>query len=386
VEEFFFMADKRIVVWIQRFHDRPHLVLQWNDPETGKRKSQSAKTADEKQAEIARADLEADLNAGRYQEASRMSWERFRELFEAESVATRRPNTRQLYRDTLNLFEGLCHPTSLKGVTERTVSAFVRGMLNAKIKNRLGYLPSSIKTFLQFLHTALMWAAHQKLIPECPKFPTVKVPKKKPSSVPAESFEKLVAKAEDEQMQTYLLCGWLGGLRLSEAIELEWEPTDKLPWVDFTRDRIWLPAEFAKSSEDQWVPLDPSLKEALLRMPRQGRKVFRFISARTGKPISPKAMSQRVCVLAKKAGVRMTMHTLRKGFGCRYAGKVPAQVLQRLMRHANIKTTMDYYANVDVAVKEAVLGPQRNGLRNTSPTPANVPSSAAPVITDEPRS
>jgi integrase len=44
-------------------------------------------------------------------------------------------------------------------------------------------------------------------------------------------------------------------------------------------------------------------------------------------------MSDRVIRLAKKAGVRLTMHTLRKGFGCRYAGKVPAQVLQKLMLH-----------------------------------------------------
>jgi hypothetical protein len=50
------------------------------------------------------------------------------------------------------------------------------------------------------------------------------------------------------------------------------------------------------------------------------------------------------------------MHSLRKGFGCRYASHVPAQVLQKLMRHANIKTTMDYYANVDAAVEAAVLG------------------------------
>ena len=44
-----------------------------------------------------------------------------------------------------------------------------------------------------------------------------------------------------------------------------------------------------------------------------------------------------------------------------------AHVLQKLMRHANIKTTTDYYANVDNAVMEAILGPggaKRNGSRN----------------------
>ena len=42
------MAEKRVTVWVQRFKDREALVLQWLDPDTGKRKSKSAGTADEK--------------------------------------------------------------------------------------------------------------------------------------------------------------------------------------------------------------------------------------------------------------------------------------------------------------------------------------------------
>jgi integrase len=74
--------------------------------------------------------------------------------------------------------------------------------------------------------------------------------------------------------------------------------------------------------------------------------------------------------VARQAGVKLTMKSLRKGFGCRYAGKVPAQVRQKLMRHSNIAITMDYYANVDDAVEEAVLGPRRNTSRNSTPKDA----------------
>jgi hypothetical protein len=80
------MSDSRITVWVQRFKDRPTLMLQWIDSETGARKSKSAGSADPKEVEKARADLEYELNHGRYQEASRLTWERFRELFEAEST------------------------------------------------------------------------------------------------------------------------------------------------------------------------------------------------------------------------------------------------------------------------------------------------------------
>jgi integrase len=87
---------------------------------------------------------------------------------------------------------------------------------------------------------------------------------------------------------------------------------------------------------------------------------------KTDQPITVDAVSHRIVRLARQAGVKLTMRTLRRWFGCRYAGHVPAQVLQRLMRHSNIAITMDYYANVDAAVEEAVLGNQRNSSRNTS--------------------
>jgi integrase len=376
------MSEKRVRVWVQRFKDRPTLMLQWIDPDTGRRKSKSAGTADEAKAEDARADLESDLNNGRYQEASRMTWERFRELFEEEYVAPLRANTRRNYAATLDAFERLCNPRQLRGISERTLSSFAAALRKepGRTAGAEGMAASTVRVRLQFLHTALAWAAEQKLLTQVPRFPTVKVPKKDPQPVAAEVFERLLARARGEQMRAYLLCGWLAGLRLSEALVLEWDENDKAPWVDFARDRIVLPAEFVKAVKDQWVPLDPQLRAALEALPRQGKKVFRFVDWH-GRPLTASGVSQRVIDLAQKAGVRLTMKSLRRGFGCRYAGKVPAQVLQKLMRHANIKTTMDYYANVDDAAMEAVLGPQRNTSRNSragQQPPENQPDGASP--------
>jgi integrase len=243
------MTEKRVTVWVQRFKDRAHLMLQWIDPDTGKRKSRSAETDDEKKAEEARSDLEYELNHGKYQEASRMSWERFRELFEEEYVAGRRLNTRRNFVATFDLFEKVCNPRSLKGISERTVSTFVAGMRKepGRRKGSEGMLTSTIKVRLQFLHTALSWAVGQKMLPTVPRFPAIKVPKKDPQPVPVEAFERMLEKALDDNMRAYLLTGWLAGLRLSEAMELEWEATDAAPYLDLPRDRIILPAEFVKA-------------------------------------------------------------------------------------------------------------------------------------------
>jgi integrase len=366
------MAEKQVKVWVQAFKDRPHLVLQWHDPDTGRRRSKSAGTADPKEAEQARADLEYELRHGKHQEASRMTWERFRELFEAEFVAGTRPNTRSNYQATLDVFETVCRPTALRGVNERTVSQFVAGLRKMKVRGRVGCQPSTIKVRLQFLRTALRWAAEQGLLPSCPKIPAVKVPKKLPRPVPGEAFERLLAKAPDDQTRAYLLCAWLGGMRLNEAYTLERAPTEQAPYVDWGRDRIVFPAAFVKAAVDQWVPLDPHLRQALEALPPVpgSDRVFRFESTtnRYGRRVvSASAVSDRVLRLAKDAGVKLSYHTLRKGFGCRYAGKVSAQVLQRLMRHSSLKMTTDYYVNLDDAVEAAVLGDRRNTSRNSAP-------------------
>jgi integrase len=353
------MSDQRVTVWVQKFNDRPALMLQWIDPETGARRSRSAKTADPDEAETARADLEYELTHGKYQEASKLDWEHFRELFEAEYLAGLRPRTREKYGTVLDVFEQTVNPTKLRAVTERTLSLFVKGMRERKqpATKKVGLAPMTMRNYLIALKTALQWAVGQKLLPTLPTFPVVKVPKKKPQPVPAEAFEKLLEKAPDALWRAYLLCGWWGGLRLSEAARLQWDAADALPWVDFEGNRIVLPAVFAKSDVDQWVPLHPVLRQALAELPRTGPAVFPFRSRRGKGPLTRNGITNRVLDMARRAGVKLSMHKLRKGFGCRVAkqlGKGNAPVLHTLMRHSSMQVTMDYYASVDDGLQDVM--------------------------------
>lgn len=377
--------NRRIVVWVQRFKDRETLVLQWIDPDTGKRKSKSAETTHRPFAEAKAKELEYELNHGLHQEASNISWEKFRQLFETEYVSGKRKNTADNFAATFDAFERICNPASLRTVSERTLSVFVGALRRDGGRGGRPAQESTIKVRLQFLHTALAWGVQQKMIPECPKFPAVRPPKRKPQPVPVESFERLLNKTSDPALQAFLLCGWLAGLRLNEACSLEWEETEEAPYLDLSLDRIVFPAGFVKAVEDQWVPLDGELREALLALPQHGKRVFRFVDGRTGKAKNlPRSIivSHRISKLACQAGVRLTMKSLRRGFGCYWASRVPAQVLQKLMRHSNIKVTMDYYANVDDAVTQAIQGREpslRNSLRNSAPESENAISEADAV-------
>lgn len=361
------MADKRIRVWVQEFPDRPHLVLQWHDPITGKRRSKTAGTADPQAAEDKRADLESDLNNNRHAEASRMSWATFRELFETQYVAPLREGTRKVHATTLDSFEEICKPTTLRAAaTMGMANRYLVGLRAKPGRGPDGKMSApTIFVRLEFLHTAFSWARVQKLIPAVPTFPKVKVPKKRPQPVAEELVERLLdAAADDVQMAGLLLCMWLAGLRRNEAMELRRQESDRHPWVDFDNCRIRLPAEACKGDKDDWVPLHPDLAEALKAVPTTGPRVFRFTYA-NGRPLTPNGLTERIRTLARSAGVRLNFRALRRGFACRLAASVPAQVLQKLMRHSNINTTVSYYANVDEAAEKAILALGRNKSRNT---------------------
>ena len=146
---------------------------------------------------------------------------------------------------------------------------------------------------------------------------------------------------------------------MSDARHLRWEPSDEWPWLDLDRNRIVLPAVFAKSAEDQGVPLHPTLRAAVEALPRIEARVFPFRAKKTKLPLSRHGITSKIRDMAKRAGVKLSMHKLRKGFGCRIAkqlGKGNAPVLHELMRHSSMQITMDYYANVDDALQDAIKG------------------------------
>jgi integrase len=292
-----------------------------------------------------------------------LAWPQFRQRFEAEDLSGLRERTREKAGYVFDVFEEAMRPKRLREVTEETVSKFAAALRRRPVKKcgkltgQVGLSPWTIKDYLIAFKTALAWAVEQHLRPQLPALPAVKVPKKRPQPIADEEWQKLLAAAPDQRWRAYLLGGWYGGLRLSEARHLRRGKSEEWPWVDWKADRIMLPAKFAKSGEDQWMPLHSNLREALAALPVAGDELFPFKSHTTGQALSRNGITKRVISFARKAGVKLSMPRLRKGFGCRVAqqfGKGNAPVLHRLMRHSSMQVTMDFYANVDDALRDAM--------------------------------
>lgn len=336
------MAD-RITVYVLRQKDRPYFKLEYVEPDTGRRKSKSAKTADPDKAEQARADWEYELNHGLASDPCKMTWQDFHRLYEDEKLAGARLATRDKAETVFNSFGTLAHPKNLGTVNERMISKYAAALRQA------GKAAATIAGHLAYLRAALRWAAGQKLIPVAPKIVMPKLPKKTNiRKIVMEEFERLLAVAPDECWRAFLCTAWYTGMRRNELLDLHWNGDAGQPWPDFKQARIWIPAAYNKSDADQWIPLHPELAEVLKERRQECGKLFVLSQ-------SPQEVSRKFTKLARKAGLRITLHDVRRSFGSRYAAVVPAAVLQRLMRHADIKTTLAFYTNVDDVLDEAIL-------------------------------
>jgi hypothetical protein len=92
-----------VKVYVVDLKDRDNLTMKYTDPETGKNVRRSTGTTKRKEADKIAAKWEAELQEGRYQKRSRMSWEEFCEQFELDGVGGVKLNT---FRD----YVGACAP------------------------------------------------------------------------------------------------------------------------------------------------------------------------------------------------------------------------------------------------------------------------------------
>jgi integrase len=378
-----------------QYADRPNLILAYVDPISNKRKTKSAGTANEKDAWKAAAKWEEELRAGPHCPPSKVTWKAFRQRYEEEHLASLAPASRQSAAIALNRIETYLNPDRLCKVNASALST-----LQTRLRDT-GIRETSIATVLRSVKAALSWGVSVGMLAAMPKVVMpkgAKGKKMKGGALVGEQFERMLAAVpkirpkDPAKWVRYLTGLWLSGLRLGESVALSWDD-DSLFRVDLTgrHPRFRIKGGGQKSGQDELTPMTPDFAEFLLRTPEAQRhgRVFRLNQDGGTIPIDTHHVGQVVDKIGKKAGVIVnavdgktaSAHDLRRTFGTRWAKRVMPAVLQRLMRHANIGTTMQYY--VDLAVDDmcddlwakhpATLGP-------VSALPSNISGNIGPEL------
>jgi integrase len=371
---------------------RKFYEAQWRDPITGKKKTRSTKKAKKRDAERIAAVIEAEIRDGRFKNRTVVPWSEFRERYETEKLRALADKTAKMYATVFNAVERIIDPKKLQSLDSGQISRF-----QAKLRGE-GCSESTIKSYLRHLKSALRWAKRQGILAEVPEFEMPKRTKgMKGRGIATEEFERMLEKVptivghEIANSWNHLLTGlWWSGLRLGEALDLNWTD-DRLLCVDLSgrRPMFRIQAEGQKSNKYELLPMAPEFSEFLDRTPEQDRHgyVFNPEPRRAGNGrLRLDTTSSIICEFGRDACIKVaekngkvkyaSAHDLRRAFGCRWALRVMPPILKQLMRHASIQTTMEYYVGQNaeqaadvlwdaVALETNVDGPAQPAMRQT---------------------
>lgn len=418
------MSDQ-ITVTVVSF-GRKFWYMRYKDPLSGKIITKSTgiecKPALKKEAQKKAGEWEAQLRNGKYKPPSKVSWIEFRHRYEDERLPALAPRTAHKVCDVFNSVEKLIGVDKLAKLDASQISRYQQLLRGKKLSE------ATIKSHLAHLQAALRWAKKVGLLNDVPQF---EMPKRvkgqklmKGRAISGEEFERLLAKVHDalypqpekpddesspkpdpkpldaetlarradavQRWQWFLRGLWFSGLRLGESLDLSWDEPGHIT-IDFT-DRypmFLIPGDRQKSGQDQILPLAPEFAEMLLAVPEAERtgRVFKLGRRESGWTPALMGVSKLVSEMGRLAKVVVNRHPLkfasahdfRRSFGERWSSRVMPAVLQQMMRHADISTTMAYYVgqNANKAAAEIYAA-----FANSQPK-SSAPSYTTPEATSD---
>lgn len=375
-----------------KYADRANFLVYYDCPHTGRRVTRSTGTPDEDEAYKFGCKWEAELKAGAYKPVAKMDWADFRRKYESEVAPSLALKTRNMIGTVFNAVERIARPKKLRDLTASRLSTF-QATLRQEDKSE-----QTLKTYLAHLLSALNWAVEIGFLSEAP---TVKMPKRakgvrraRARAVTAEECERMIAATEAltgaaaASSWRRLLEGlWLSGLRIGEAVNLYWDRADKI-CVDLTGEMpmLQIPAGCEKGNQDRSLPMTPDFAEFLLRTPQAERRgrVFPLRAWNRNRACThTDTVGKNIARIGKRANVKVkdeggkvkfaSAHDFRRAFGVRWSRIVKPIDLQLLMRHDDIKTTLEYYVGEDAqasakAIWKAFDNASINSLFNSAST------------------
>lgn len=318
--------------------------------------------------------------------------------YEEKALAGLAETTFRKASGVLDAFTEAVKPRLLASVTADLLSRYEKHLRDGSRAE------TTIKGHLAHLSAALSWAAEKGLIAVAPK---IRMPRraKKPklmkgrpvtagefermlAAVPAVLFPEGVPVKEDRKPAildswVFFLRGlWVSGLRLDESMHLAWQPGAggiSIDGLDGAEPMLLVPAEAEKGHEDRLLPMAPEFAELLRTVPQARRTGYVFDprprQQRYGRYLTAHRVGLVVSAIGEAAGVLVaerfkpggpgktgkivkkwaSTHDLRRSFGERWAPRVMPAVLQELMRHESIQTTMRYYVGQNARRTAAIL-------------------------------
>lgn len=383
------------------------LECQWRDPVTGKLKTKSTKTNKRREAERFAGALQAQLNAGQYQETVNATWKTIADRYQTEVLASLAIKTQSKFQATRNAVDEIISPQMAASLTTSEISKY-----QAKLREQ-GKAEATIKSHLSCLRACLNWAFRLGLIPKVPHFTMPKrTGKMKGRPITGEEFDRMLTAVEmpntgnpkedaergvfpaayAEAWKFFLKGLWCSALRLDEALRLTWDRSGFC--LDFSgkHPRLRIEVLNDKSTKARLLPMFPEFAELLATVPNDQRKgkVFRPIIPNQIVEMRLDTCSKIISKIGKQAKVMVaeyparpgsedartkwaSAHDLRRSRLRHWSKRIKPQQLKELARHSSILTTMTFYVGDDLDDAESAVWTHTT---NTDPNNSNAVDSS----------
>jgi integrase len=382
-----------IEVRVTKYGDRTNWMMYYKDPRTARVVTKSTGKTNKRDADIAARKWEVELRAGIYKPACKVTWDEAVDEFLHVHLDGAPDKTFRSYKTALDLLKKdrkLSAAAKLAGVDEKLLSDWAQQLRQRSASN------PTIKSYLRHVRAFLGWCAQKKWMSraDLPDF-SLLMPKgedKKGRPITLEEFERILAVLPQKLNRRvggkknwhdepalpevvasweHLLWGyWLSGLRLSEALTLQWDDAgdmSELHVMDLgDLPLFYMPAEKQKRKVSGPVPMVPEFAEFLRQTPERKRRgsVFAPLSRdgqrRVGHEVN---VSKFIAALGKAANVVVkrfasgkvkyaSAHDLRRSFCNRICHDLPGMVAKEFTRHKRVETLETYYTGRDA--KQAI--------------------------------
>ncbi len=377
------MNDDPIRVWVSARKDRGGFVLRWDDPRTGRRRQKRASASTRSAAYREAGVIEERLNGGdpidkpmKRKPTRGTSWDAFTTRYTKSYLRHTSKSNRYKWTGVVAQVDA---EFEARGIETPLLDDVTAELLEA-VEQRLfdkGNKPNTVDSAMATLRSGLSWAAGIGLMA------TIPTPRGRGRAVEESGemrgrpiteveFKAIIASfSDDKQIADHVESWqhmaqglWLSGLRISEAMQLHATNADCHRPVNLDSDRpaiMFLNSQ--KNRKDQMVAITPDFAEFLRRSRPVDGWYFNPRGLR-GRYQTSNAVGRKFGNAGEAAGVitaageYATAHDLRRSFAQRWASRVMPPILQHLMRHQSIQTTMKYYvgSNADaaaIAIREA---------------------------------
>jgi site-specific recombinase XerD len=250
-----------------------------------------------------------------------------------------RSNTIHGYEMAVNSFISVCGDKQIDRYNLQDVEMFKHFHLSR------GVSASYVNIFYRSVKVLFGYAMRHDYILKSPfsKSSQLKVPQKLPVYLTSEDLQKLLVKVDEPILRDVFLFGALTGLRLNEITNLKWSN------IDFKNNQIIIKNSdtfTTKSGKIRAVPMHSEVSKMLKRLQNETRPGLGYVfSKQSGFKFANTFISHRFKKYVRLAELNEELHFHSLRHTCAshlVSAGVSLYVVQTLLGHANVSTTMIY--------------------------------------------